>query len=52
MNMPVISRPREPALFARAPALERHRVAPGGLTVVALDAAGARDCRAAHATGH
>ena len=38
MHMPVISRPREPALFARAPALERHRVAPGGLTVVALEA--------------
>lgn len=38
MHTPVISRPREPALFARAPALERHRVAPGGLTVVALDA--------------
>lgn len=37
MNLPIISRPREPALFARAPALERHRVAPGGLTVVALE---------------
>lgn len=37
MHTPVISRPREPALFARAPALERHRVAPGGLTVVALE---------------
>lgn len=37
MHMPVISRPQEPALFARAPALERHRVAPGGLTVVALE---------------
>ncbi|TBU89249.1 DUF1989 domain-containing protein [Phytopseudomonas dryadis] len=37
-NPPVISRPLEPALFARAPALERHRVAPGGLTVVALQA--------------
>ena len=38
MNLPVISRPSEPALFARAPALERHRVAPGGLTVVSLEA--------------
>ncbi|MDH4582363.1 DUF1989 domain-containing protein [Pseudomonas sp. BN415] len=38
MNLPVISRPLEPALFARAPSLERHRVAPAGLTVVALDA--------------
>ncbi|MCC6073638.1 DUF1989 domain-containing protein [Pseudomonas sp. GCM10022188] len=38
MHMPVISRPREPALFARAPALERHRVAPGGLTVIDLEA--------------
>ncbi|MDZ3991836.1 DUF1989 domain-containing protein [Pseudomonas sp. Teo4] len=37
MNLPVISRPREPALFARAPSLERHAVAPGGLTVVALE---------------
>ncbi|MFR0693695.1 DUF1989 domain-containing protein [Enterobacterales bacterium AE_CKDN230030158-1A_HGKHYDSX7] len=37
MNLPLISRPLEPALFARAPALERHRVAPGGLTVVALE---------------
>jgi aminomethyltransferase len=37
MLQPVISRPLEPALFARAPALERHRVAPGGLTVVALE---------------
>ncbi|HEP9160451.1 TPA: aminomethyltransferase family protein [Pseudomonas aeruginosa] len=37
MNLPVISRPLEPALFARAPGLERHRVAPGGLTVVALE---------------
>ncbi|WP_313466337.1 hypothetical protein, partial [Pseudomonas nitroreducens] len=25
-------------LFARAPALERHRVAPGGLTVISLEA--------------
>ncbi|WP_437879697.1 DUF1989 domain-containing protein [Pseudomonas sp. LRF_L74] len=38
MNPPVISRPLEPALFARAPDRERHRVAPGGLTVVALEA--------------
>lgn len=38
MNLPVTSRPFEPALFARAPALERHRVAPGGLTVLALEA--------------
>ena len=37
MQMPVISRPHEPALFARAPGLERHRVAPGGLTVIALE---------------
>lgn len=34
---PVASRPLEPALFARAPGVERHRVAPGGLTVVALE---------------
>ena len=38
MNLPVISRPFEPALFAREPSLERHRVAPDGLTVIALDA--------------
>ncbi|MEH6367716.1 MAG: DUF1989 domain-containing protein [Pseudomonas marincola] len=38
MNMPAISRPFEPALFAREPARERHRVAPGGLTVIALQA--------------
>ena len=38
MNLPVTSRPLEPALFARAPDRERHRVAPGGLTVVALQA--------------
>ncbi|BAN47170.1 DUF1989 domain-containing protein [Metapseudomonas resinovorans] len=37
MQPPVISRPLEPALFARSPGLERHRVAPGGLTVVALE---------------
>ncbi len=35
---PVVSHPREPSLFGRAPALERHRVAGGGLTVVALEA--------------
>ncbi len=38
MNLPVTSRPLEPALFARAADLERHRVAAGGLTVVALHA--------------
>ncbi|HEJ5875630.1 aminomethyltransferase family protein [Pseudomonas aeruginosa] len=38
MNLPIVSRPHEPALFARAPALERHRVAPGGLTVISLEA--------------
>ncbi|MBD9481422.1 DUF1989 domain-containing protein [Pseudomonas sp. PDM14] len=38
MLQPIISQPREPALFARAPDLERHRVAPGGLTVIALEA--------------
>ena len=37
MLQPVISRPHEPALFARTPGLERHRVAPGGLTVIALE---------------
>jgi len=36
MNAPRVSRPREPGLFARAPALERYRVAAGGLTLVAL----------------
>jgi aminomethyltransferase len=45
MNMPVTSRPREPALFARAPTLERHRVAPGGLSVVALEAGDHLDVR-------
>lgn len=35
---PVITRPLEPALFARALGVERHRVAPGGLTVIALEA--------------
>lgn len=37
MQAPVISRPQEPALFARNPLVERHRVAPGGLTVVELE---------------
>ena len=37
MQQPVISRPHEPALFARVPGQERHRVAPGGLTVIALE---------------
>lgn len=36
MNAPRISRPREPGLFARAPNLERYRVAAGGLTLIAL----------------
>ncbi|WP_205983603.1 aminomethyltransferase family protein [Paraburkholderia sp. Ac-20340] len=35
---PVVTRPHEPALFARAPAHERYRVAGGGCTVVALHA--------------
>ncbi len=37
MLQPVISRPHEPALFARTPGMERHCIAPGGLTVVALE---------------
>ncbi|WP_110968691.1 DUF1989 domain-containing protein [Pseudomonas huaxiensis] len=37
MQTPVISRPLEPALFARAASLERHRVAPGGMTVIGLE---------------
>ncbi|OLS64437.1 DUF1989 domain-containing protein [Pseudomonas putida] len=37
MQAPVISRPLEPALFARNPLVERHRVAPAGLTVVELE---------------
>lgn len=37
MQSPVISRPLEPALYARTPGLERHRVAPGGLTVIGLE---------------
>ncbi|CAD5200927.1 DUF1989 domain-containing protein [Pseudomonas sp. FEN] len=36
MNAPRVSRPREPGLFARAPALERYRVAAGGVSLVAL----------------
>jgi aminomethyltransferase len=38
VRSPVISLPREPSLFGRAPALERYRVAGGGLTVVTLEA--------------
>jgi aminomethyltransferase len=33
---PVASHPHEPALFARAPNLERYTVAPGGLSVIEL----------------
>lgn len=36
MNAPRISHPREPGLFARAPHLERYRVAAGGVTLVDL----------------
>ena len=36
MNAPRISHPREPGLFARAPNLERYRVAAGGVTLVDL----------------
>ncbi|WP_213875779.1 aminomethyltransferase family protein [Pseudomonas sp. dw_358] len=36
MNAPIVSRPREPGLFARQPGLERYRVAGGGLTLVEL----------------
>lgn len=36
MNAPRVSHPREPGLFARAPNLERYRVAVGGLTLVDL----------------
>lgn len=39
MNAPSISRPWEPGLFARSPALERYRVAGGGLTLISLDSA-------------
>ena len=38
LSAPIVSRPAEPALFARAPGLERHRVVPGGLIVVRLEA--------------
>ncbi|WP_321843927.1 DUF1989 domain-containing protein [Paraburkholderia bannensis] len=38
IRRPVVTRPHEPALFARAPAHERYRVAGGGCTVVALQA--------------
>ncbi|MGE8405821.1 MAG: DUF1989 domain-containing protein [Pseudomonas sp.] len=37
MRPPEISRPSEPALFARAASLERHRVAPAGLIVIDLE---------------
>jgi hypothetical protein len=43
MNAPRVSHPREPGLFARAPALERYRVAAGGVTLVACSPATA--CR-------
>lgn len=36
MNTPRVSHPREPGLFARAPNLERYRVAAGGMTLVDL----------------
>ncbi|NWC96702.1 MULTISPECIES: DUF1989 domain-containing protein [unclassified Pseudomonas] len=36
MNSPRVSRPHEPGLFARAPNLERYRVAAGGVTLVDL----------------
>ncbi|MCS4314311.1 aminomethyltransferase [Pseudomonas sp. BIGb0381] len=36
MNAPRVSHPREPGLFARAPNLERYRVAVGGVTLVDL----------------
>ncbi|WP_065910676.1 DUF1989 domain-containing protein [Pseudomonas sp. 58 R 12] len=36
MNAPRVSHPREPGLFARAPNLERYRVAAGGVTLVDL----------------
>ncbi len=36
MNAPRVSHPREPGLFARAPHLERYRVAAGGVTLVDL----------------
>ncbi|MGA8133654.1 aminomethyltransferase family protein [Pseudomonas sp. MWU12-2345] len=37
MNAPRVSHPREPGLFARAPAQERYRVAAGGVSLVALE---------------
>ncbi|MPQ67905.1 MULTISPECIES: aminomethyltransferase family protein [unclassified Pseudomonas] len=37
MNAPRVSHPREPGLFARAPAQERYRVAAGGVGLVALE---------------
>ena len=36
MNAPRVSHPREPGLFARAPNLERYRVAAGGVSLVDL----------------
>ena len=36
MNAPRVSHPGEPGLFARAPNLERYRVAAGGVTLVDL----------------
>ncbi|WP_322044823.1 DUF1989 domain-containing protein [Paraburkholderia sp. J67] len=38
IRSPIVTRPHEPALFARAPERERYRVAGGGCTVVALHA--------------
>ncbi|MFJ3483018.1 DUF1989 domain-containing protein [Pseudomonas sp. NPDC090202] len=38
MNAPRISLPREPGLFARTPAMERYRLAAGGLTLLTLEA--------------
>jgi len=37
MNAPSISHPWEPGLFARTPAMERYRVAGGGLTLIVLE---------------
>ena len=37
MSAPSVSHPWEPGLFARAPAIERYRVAGGGLTLIALE---------------
>lgn len=36
MNAPIVSRPREPGLYARNTTLERYRVAGGGMTLVQL----------------